>query len=156
MKTPDKPIVCVESAMAYGSAQAFLFTWYVSIKWLTIVQAIGEKFPRFLRFFYILVAGIYVTKTVKKCLQFVYIFAHLLPVKCQAKFLILAVRCWIAINILKNCLLNACTIAWKITPLLPNNCLTTIQTSHRFFEAYCLYNRMEKHTFFAEQLFDKN
>jgi hypothetical protein len=45
-------------------------------------------------------AGIYVTKTVKKCLQFVYIFADLLPVQFQTKFLILAVKC------LTNCLLQ--------------------------------------------------
>jgi hypothetical protein len=77
LSSPDKPIVCFESA------QAFLFAWYVSIKFLTIVQAICAKFPRFFRlFFYILVAGIYVTKTVKKYLQFLYIFADLLPVKC--------------------------------------------------------------------------
>jgi hypothetical protein len=42
-------------------------------------------------FLYIGSPGTYVTKTVKKCLQFVYIFADLLPVKCHAKFLILAV-----------------------------------------------------------------
>jgi hypothetical protein len=73
--------------------QVFLFAWYVSIKCLTIVQVIGGKFTRFLiLFFYILVAGIYVSKTVKKCLQFVYIFANLLPVKCQTKFLTLAVN----------------------------------------------------------------
>jgi hypothetical protein len=96
-------------------------------------------------FFYILVTGIYRTKTVKKCLQFVYIFADLLPVKFQTKFLILADT---AINFLKNCLLNACmeiwqefkvstgflkhitgTIGWIETPVLPNNCLTRIQAS---------------------------
>jgi hypothetical protein len=64
---PSMPIVCFESAM--GLCQ------YVSIKCLTIVQAIGGKFPRFLIFFSILAAGIYVTKKVKKSLQFVYIFA---------------------------------------------------------------------------------
>jgi hypothetical protein len=88
-RSPGKPIVCVESA------QAFLFASYVSIKCLTIVQAIDGKFPCFLRlFFYILEAGIYVAKTVKKCLQFVYIFADLLPVKCQTKFLILQLNVW--------------------------------------------------------------
>jgi hypothetical protein len=58
------------------------------------------NFYAFLPFFYILVAGIYVTKTVNKCLQFVHIFADLLPVKCQTKLLILAVEC------LTNCLLS--------------------------------------------------
>jgi hypothetical protein len=58
-----------------------------------IVQAIGGTLPSFFRlFFYILAAGIYVTKTMEKCLQFVYIFADLLPVKFQTKFLILAVK----------------------------------------------------------------
>jgi hypothetical protein len=152
----------------------------VSIICLTVIQAIGGKFPCFLRLlFYILVAGIYETKKVKKCLQFVYIFADLLPVKCQTKFLILAVKC------LTNCLLQqstflkiVCSIVWK------NNCLTRIQTFPRLFEPYCLYNRMkkytflpnicwtkiqtfhrslyclyngmEKYTFFADKLFDKN
>jgi hypothetical protein len=69
--------------VCYRSAQAFLFAWYVLIKCLTIVQAIGGKFPGFFRlFFYILVAGIYVTKSV----QFVSIFADLFPVKCHTKF----------------------------------------------------------------------
>jgi hypothetical protein len=107
-------------------------------------QAIGGKFPGFLRlFFYILVAGIYVTETVKKCLQFVYIFADLLPVKFQTIFSILRVKC------LTNCLLLrwrtivwqefklftcflkhiACTIGWRYTPFLPNNRLTKVQAS---------------------------
>jgi hypothetical protein len=48
-----------------------------------------------------------------------------------------------AINFLKNCLLNACTIVWKNKPFWPNNnCLTRIQTFHRLFEAYWLYNKM--------------
>jgi hypothetical protein len=120
--------------VCYGSAQAILFSWYASIKCLTIVQAICGEFPRFLRlFFYNLVAGIYVTKTVKKCLQFVYIFADLLPVKCQTKFLILAVKCLTNCLLQQsifflNCLLNACTIVWKNMPFLPINCLTRIQT----------------------------
>jgi hypothetical protein len=43
----------------------------MSIKCLTIVQT--RSFHAFWEFFfYILVEGIYVTKTVKKCLQFVY------------------------------------------------------------------------------------
>jgi hypothetical protein len=57
---------------------------HMSIKCLTIVQAIAGNFHAFLNFFlYILVAGIYVTRTVKRCLQFVYIFTDLFPVKCQ-------------------------------------------------------------------------
>jgi hypothetical protein len=48
--------------------------------------------------------------------------------------------------------LFACTIAWRNTRFLPNNCLTKIQTFHRHFEAYCMNNS----TFFAEQLLDKN
>jgi hypothetical protein len=95
-------------------------------------------------FFYILVAGIYVTITEKKCLQFVFIFADLLPVKCQAIFLILAVKC------LANCLLPQ-SIFLKIVCSMPVQCMeaffaerSIIQTFHRLFEAYCLYNRMEK------------
>jgi hypothetical protein len=60
---------------------------YIGVPLSRIVGAIG------------FIADIYVTKTVKKCLQFVYIFADLLPVKCQTKFLILAVK------FLTNCLL---------------------------------------------------
>jgi hypothetical protein len=93
--------------------------------------------------------GIYVTKTVKKCLQFVYIFADLLPVKCQTKFLILAVKC------LTNCLLLQSIFFFKLSaqclyknkPFLPNNYLTIIKTFYRLIEAYCLYNRMEEYTF---------
>jgi hypothetical protein len=100
----------------------------VSIKCLTIVQAIGGEFPRFFRlFFYILVPGIYGTKTMKKCLQFEYIFAELLPVKCQTKFLILAVKC------LTNCLL-----------------------AHSIFFLIVCSMPVEKLVFFGEQLFDKN
>jgi hypothetical protein len=61
-----------------------------------------------------------------------------------------------AINFFKNCLLNACAIVWKNKPFLPNNCLTRTQTFQMLLEGYRLYNRMEKYTFFAEQLFDKN
>jgi hypothetical protein len=50
----------------------------------------------------------------------------------------------------------SCTITWKTTPFLPNNCLTRIQTIHRHFEAYFLYNSMKKYAFFAVQLFDKD
>jgi hypothetical protein len=78
-------------------------------------------------FFYILVAGIYVTKTVKKCLQFIYIFADLLPVKCQAKFLILLIRSQSDRN-----------------------------QFFKKLSAQCLYNSREKYAFIAEQLFDKN
>jgi hypothetical protein len=39
-----------------------------------------------------LVAGIYGTKIVTKCLQFVYIFPDLLIVKCPTKFLSLTVK----------------------------------------------------------------
>jgi hypothetical protein len=140
---------------------------------LTIVRAIGGKFPRFLRlFFYILVSGINVTKTGKKCTQFVYIFADLLLVKCQTKFLMLAVKCltnyllsqtiflkivWQEFKLSKGFLKHIVyTIGWRNTPVLSNNFLTRIQTFHRLFEANCLYNRMEKHACFAEQLFDKS
>jgi hypothetical protein len=37
-------------------------------------------------FLYVLVAGIYVTKKVEKCVQLVYIFADLMIVKCLIKF----------------------------------------------------------------------
>jgi hypothetical protein len=96
-------------------------------------------------------------KNSEKCLQFVYISAELLPVKCQTKFLILFDKLFAtAINFFKNCLLNACTIVWKNRPFLPNICLTRIQTFHRLFEANCLYNRMEKNSCFAEQLIEKS
>jgi hypothetical protein len=50
-------------------------------------------------FSFAFLAGIYIAKIVTKCLQFVYIFADLLIVKCLTKFSILAVTC------LSNCLL---------------------------------------------------
>jgi hypothetical protein len=84
---------------------------------LSMLCHLAGNFHAFLNFFfYILVPGSYLTKKVKKCLQFVYIFADLLPVKCQTKFLILAVKC------LTNC-------------LLPQSI---------FLKIVCLYTIMEK------------
>jgi hypothetical protein len=73
---PGKPNVCGRSAHAFFRLE--------NVKQIPYRQ---------------LVAGIYVTKIVTKCLHFVYFFSDLLIVKCLTKFSILAVKC------LANCLL---------------------------------------------------
>jgi hypothetical protein len=151
-----------------------------------LYRQLAGNFHAFLDFFfYILVAVIYVAKTEKNCLKFVYISAHSLPVKWQTTFLILlpqsiffllSTQClyntmekytffcqtiiWqefkLSIGFLKHI---ACTLRWKNTPVLPNNCLTRIHyydkdsdnfSSHfkrtcihswpfnEFFTTYCL------------------
>jgi hypothetical protein len=86
-------------------------------------------------FFCILVAGIYVTKVMTKCLQFVYIFADLLFEKCLTKFPILSVKC--LTNYLQTIWLHIACCMEKYSFLL-NNCLII----HRIFEAYCLYREI--------------
>jgi hypothetical protein len=99
-----------------------------------------EIFTFFVTLFYILVAGIYVSKTVKKCLQFVYIFADLLPVNNE----LIAYRNQFFKKLSAQCLYGKIMPVWRSTPFLPNICLTRIQTFHMLFEPYCQYNSMEK------------
>jgi hypothetical protein len=75
MQTPDKPIVCLSLLWVCTS----IFVRLVCVD--TMFDDCTGNFHTFGDFFSnILVAGIYVTKTVKKYLQFVYIFADLMPV----------------------------------------------------------------------------
>jgi hypothetical protein len=65
------------------------------------------------------------------------------------------IACQMSDKIFYSFLKIVCSMpVWKNKPFL-KNCLTRIQTFHRLFEANCLYNRMEKNSYFAEQLFDK-
>jgi hypothetical protein len=92
----------------YGLAHAFCTLVRCQTNVLQMYRQLAGNLHAFWDFFFcILVAGIYVTKVVTKCLQFVYIFADILIVKCLTKFSILAVKC------LTNCLQFGCILPVK-------------------------------------------
>jgi hypothetical protein len=92
--------------MSVVGLRTFFFVWKMSNKCLTNVQ----KFPLFLRlFFKILLAGIYETKIMTKCVQFVHIFADLFILKCLTKIFNFGSK-----------MFDRLLTAWKNTLFLPN------------------------------------
>jgi hypothetical protein len=119
-----------------------------------LYRQLAGNFHAFLDvFFKILEAGIYITKTVKiVCNLHPFLQTYCLW-NVRQNFWFWQLNVWQIVwyrnqFFFEYCLLNACTIVWKNKHFLPNNCLTRIQTFHRLFEAYCLYNRMEKYAFY--------